>query len=509
MCLAAVGVQNARAVDWHWELAPDRYKKMNTFERAQYDKAAKLLETKQAVAAASEFEKFKVQFGESPVLSYAVFMRGYCLHAANQRNAAIKAYQEVVDYFADQTEDAAAALYFEGVANFENGEDSKGVRCMEQLISSPTLNKSPLVGGALRRVADVHWNKKEYDKAVAYWRQTAKQFRHLNDTEFTSALNNLAAWYILTKDYAGYDSVAVDDDASREEANRRRDAAEFMYRRAYQFYIGGFERKAPITEKDLVLEEKALYDYIASTKQWWVKANDAFGYYSRVLGTLALFHKDKVERSKQLNEALAWERDQKDKTIANQQISQFCDLMRQGKQYEDARICQAALTDRVLAAWKEHEVLCDEAKWKEALVVMEQVEASTSADWAARAMNERARIYKDALHEYEKAITLYQRVNNPPASLWQIQDAYHRWQKIDKALTTLTELENLFPDEAARAIWQKAVYYKEMGDKKRAMAQAHRLMKNYPKAPEVSSAHLMCVAYGEPNFGGQTDDDAK
>jgi tetratricopeptide (TPR) repeat protein len=380
---------------------------------------------------------------------------------------------------------------------------------MKQMIESPLYKTSPLVAGALRRLADAHWDKKEFDQAVAYWRQTVKEFRHINDTEATGALNNLAAWYILTKDYVSYENVYLDDDASRQDPAAHRNAADFMYRRAYQFYLAGFERKKPVTEKELAAEQKALYDYLASTKPWWVKGNDTFGYYSRVLVVLVYFHKDKAERDKVLQEALAWIGQQKDKAAADQMISQLCDTMRQGQLSDRARICVAALTDRTLAAWKEHEILCDERKWKEALVVMEQVEASTGSDWANRAMNERARIYKDALAQYDKAITLYERINNPPSTLWQIQDAYHRWGKMDKALTTLTELENLFPDQAPKAIWHKATYYKEMGDKKRAMAQAHRLMKGFPKAPEVSAAHLMCVAYGEPNFGGQTDDDTK
>ena len=48
-------------------------------------------------------------------------------------------------------------------------------------------------------------------------------------------------------------------------------------------------------------------------------------------------------------------------------------------------------------------------------VALEPMEASTNAEWVSRAMNERARIYKDAMGQYEKAIALYERINNPPS----------------------------------------------------------------------------------------------
>ena len=39
---------------------------------------------------------------------------GRCLHQLEKRNAAIKAYQDVVDYFPDDVRYAAAALFYIG-----------------------------------------------------------------------------------------------------------------------------------------------------------------------------------------------------------------------------------------------------------------------------------------------------------------------------------------------------------------------------------------------------------
>ena len=434
--------------DWHWQLPPERYKLMNTFERAQYDKAAHLLETNQPAAASSEFEKFKAQFGDSPVLSYSLFMRGYCMHQAKNRNAAMKAYQEVVDYFPEQIQDAAAALYFEGVANFEDGEITKGIHCMKKLLDSPLYKTNPLAAGALRRIADAYWEQKQPDQAVQYWRQAVKEFQHVNDSEYTAALSGLAAYCIVSKDYAIWENSALEDDTAKADPARRRAAADFMWNRGWSMYRSGFERVKPVTPKELAAEQKAFYEYLASTKDWWVKAKDLNGYYYRMFNVLVYDYKDKATRDKLLDEAIAFERQEKDKTLADQQIAQICDLMRAGRFEDRARLCVAAMTDRVAAAYKEHEILYDEAKYKEALATLEQVEASANPEWQTKAMNARAYIYKNGLGQYDKAIAIYEKIGQPPGTLWQIQECYKRWGKLDQALKTLTEIENLFPDDA-------------------------------------------------------------
>ena len=108
--------------NWSWELPTDRYRRLNAFERAQYDKAASLLKNASYKAAASEFDKFRIQFGDSAFIPYVLFMKGYSLHRDKKRHSAIAIYNEVLDYFPDQIEDASAALYYLGIAHIENGD---------------------------------------------------------------------------------------------------------------------------------------------------------------------------------------------------------------------------------------------------------------------------------------------------------------------------------------------------------------------------------------------------
>ena len=203
-----------------------------------------------ALTAAGEFEKFKIQFPDSSELSYALFMRGYALQQANQRNNAIKVYQEVLDYFGDQVDDAAPALYYMGVARIDNGETLKGLQCMKTLVESKTYQHHPLAAGALRRLADNYWNKKDPAEAVKYWRQTVKDFGQTNDAERDQATANLAAYAIINQDYAGFESFYLDD-TNRDKPDSRRWVAETIANRAYYlFAANNFDRKKVPTPKE-------------------------------------------------------------------------------------------------------------------------------------------------------------------------------------------------------------------------------------------------------------------
>ncbi len=73
---ALVAATEGRCASWTWHLAAERYRRLNAFERAQCDKAAKLLKSKNPEAAANEYEKFKVQFPDSSALSVQFFVLG-------------------------------------------------------------------------------------------------------------------------------------------------------------------------------------------------------------------------------------------------------------------------------------------------------------------------------------------------------------------------------------------------------------------------------------------------
>jgi tetratricopeptide (TPR) repeat protein len=290
-----------------------------------------------------------------------------------------------------------------------------------------------------------------------------------------------------------------------------------LWQKAWSIYTNpaAFDRKKQVTEKEVADEQRALYDYLKATKPWWEKANDLSTYYDRVVSCQVYFVKDKDERDRLVEEAVAYVKtvQSKDKVIADGQLSRLVDVLRDGRAYERGRYVASLMTDKLAAAYKEYELLSHEAsqvdgaRWPAAEQALLALEAGGTPEWRLRAMGERARIYREYLNQQEKAIALYQQMNNPPHNLWSIQECYKRMGKLENAMGVLTEIENSFPDFAPRAAWHKAAYLKEAGDAKKAVAQGRRILKLYPKSPESSQAHQLLEEYGIATGGGLKEDE--
>ena len=492
----------AWARDWTWQLPNERYKQLNLFQRAQYDRAADTLNQGNYQGAASEFEKFKVQFPDAPILPYIVLLRGYCLHKAKQRNQAIKVYHEVLDYFADSVGDAAPAQYFMGLAHLENGDVREGVQCLSDMIADEDYRKHPLAAGALARLAEIHWRKKEVDQAVKYWKQIVADFSESSHTEANQARHNLTVYYIKQKDYAAYDAWLVTPE-NRDDPKARVWIALNVIDRAYHnVFPGHLNEYSRFEQKERWAAMKACFDYYAAQKPWFEKADDLWNYYTRAIQFLANYYQDKKVRDKCVDDIVAIIKKIADKKDANSRYAWLIDRLREGGDYERARYCIGLMTDPPYAAYKDCELLIAQTKWPEAIARLQQVEAMGNEYWTATAQDRRAWIYKDCIQQYEKAIELYRAINKPPATLWYIQECYMRMGKLDEAVTTLSELENSFPDQAPRAAWYKASYYHEAKQAKQAIAQARKILKAYKASPEASSAHQLLEQYGIATGGG-------
>ena len=511
LALAVTAARPAEAAQWAWQLPAARYQKLNPFERRQYDKAAALVESKNYKAAADEFEKFKAEFPDSPLLAYMLFMRGYCLDRANNRITAIKVHQEVIDYFQDSVEDCAAALYCLGVSHLDNGDTAKGIKALRTLADDPRYKDHPLTAGALRRLGDDCWTRRQCDEAVAFWKQLVARYAGRSDDEVKIAADHVTAWYVKNRDYAGYEAWLVTDE-NRDNARVREQFVENAYNVAWHGFQTDWEKYAAASEKEKIEKDKlkaqdmqGLYLYLKGGKGWYEKAGDLWRYHDHAMRFLTSFWTDRAAREAATDDAVAMVKQIKDKADADQKFSVLADCLREQRQYDRARYVLALMQDRNMAAYKDAELLSHDGKWKPAIARLEEVEHGGSEPWKQRALWEHARICKDATAEYEKAIQLYHQINQPPANLWQIQDAYHRWGKLKESLAALSEIESMFPDDAPRAAWHKATYCIQAGDRKAAIAQSRRIMKMYPKSPESAQAHRWLEDNGVPSGGGVSD----
>jgi len=495
------------AADWKWDLPVARYRQLDLFQRAQYDKAAKLLQENNPQAAASEFEKFKIQFPDSPALAYVLFMRGYCLHLAKTRNAAIKTYHEVLDYFADEVAEAAPAKYFMGLAHLENGDTRQGLACLREMLASEAYAKHPLAASALARLAEHHWRNKEAEQAIKLWKQVVRDFAKAAHSEANQARDNLIACYIKSKDYAGYqawliptgDDVPKDYDEAKHRVWMAQQAMDKAHHHIFPGHTGHYNQ---FQHEERVEAMRACFAYFKSQKPWFDKAGATWDYLSRALSFLTTHFGDKKERDPVVDEMVGMVKKVQDKAEANGKYAWIVDRLREGNDTARARHVIGLIADPPLAGYKEAELLIHETKYKDAVAKLEQVEAMGNPQWAATAQERKAWVYKDCLANYDAAIKIYRQINKPPGTLWAIQECFIRWGKLDDAINTLSEIENSFPEDASRAAWHKAHYYHQANQGKKAIAQARKILKAYKASREASQAHQLLEGYGVATGGG-------
>jgi len=488
-----------RADGWTWRLPPQRYKKMNLFERGQYDKAVALFQKGNYKAAVSEFEKFRIQFDDSQVLSHIAFMKAYSHHLAKNRHTAIKGYKEVLDFFGDQTADAAPAIYFMAEAYRANGDNRNALRYMKEMVEHKKYQKHPLAAAALQYLAQYYWGKSKPQIAVGYWKQIYRDFARSNSHQANLARGSLVAYYVNKRDYAGYEAWLAGGKGAND-PNHRRWVVEQAWNYARHGQLDG-NSKAQTKTID------AFYKYFKSRKVWFDKTDRAWGYWSRLLEFLLYRKSDKKVLEDAINKCLAHARAIKDVRNRDAMLAWVIDSLRAARKFNRARHCLAQMADRTRAAFKEYEILSDQGKWPQAVAQLQRIEKMPNKYWAARAQESRAWIYKERLHDYNKAIQLYRQISKPPGTLWQIQDCYYRQKKLNQALTVLTEIENSFPSDAPRAAWTKASYLDRAGQKKKAIAQARRILKLYRKSQEASAAHQLLEKYGIATGGGVSDEE--
>lgn len=507
-----LGAAELWAGEWKWELPVARYRQLDVFQRAQYDKAAKLLGDNSPQAAASEFEKFKVQFPESPAIPYILFMRGYCLHQAKQRNQAIKAYHEVLDYFADEVADAAPAKYHIGLAHLENGDTRQGIACLREMLANEAYAKHPLAGSALARIAEHHWRNKEADQAVKLWKQIAKDYRQTNPREAAEARDNLLTYYIKSKDCAAYAAWSEPAGDARpkdfDEAKHRASIAIQVIEKAHHHIFPGHTHHYNQFEQQERAEAvRACFAWFKAQKPAFDKAGRTWDYLTRALSFLTTHLGDRKERDPVVDEMVGMVKKVEDKADANGRYAWMVDRLREGNDVLRARYIVGLIADPPLAAYKDSELLNHEGKHKEAVARLEEIEKMGNPQWAATAQERKAWVYKDCLHNYEAAIKIYRQVNKPPGTLWAIQECFIRWGKLEDAITTLSEIENSFPSDAPRAAWHKAYYYHQANQAKKAIAQARKILKAYKTSREASQAHQLLEGYGVATGGGVFDEE--
>jgi len=501
LLLASAGTGWAQ--DWTWQLPAAEYQLLDMFQRAAYDKAARLLNQKEYRAAAHAFEKFCSDFPDSPAIAHVVFLQAYSLHLVKDRNEAIKHYKEVLDYFPGDVNPASASIYYLARAYHDNGLADEALEWMQKMAADAQYSKHPLAAGALAYLAQQAANNGKPLQAVEYWKRIVAEFDEASRTVSDAARRSVTAHYIASRQPQQAQQWLLPQGRFN---NNVRDVIDYIWSIIRHDYA--WRSNDPEQEKWRLNVVTALYQYFRGWKGVYEQSGDPWAYYDHAAQLVSFCYGRSEDLRQMVDEASVFIRSLPAEGGGRDgKWAWLCDVLMQRGHFERARYCHSQMADRAWAAYKEHELLGREGQYAEAAAQCERVEKMGNAHWAYHAMAARAGLYRHHLGRYQEAIELYHKIDNPPATLWDIQDCYIRWGKLDEALKTLTTIENLFPDHAANAAWHRASHLENFGQTTRAIAEARRIMKIYPRSGPSSQAHQLLERHGVPTGGGVGDED--
>jgi TolA-binding protein len=119
------------------------FSKLDTFEGVNLEDADKLYKNGDFNGAYAAYKAYSFEFPKSKAMPYVLLRMGRCLHKLDKRNAAIKGYQDVVDYYPDDVSYAAAALYYIGECHGQNGEEDKQTAVWARMVKDDDYVTQP------------------------------------------------------------------------------------------------------------------------------------------------------------------------------------------------------------------------------------------------------------------------------------------------------------------------------------------------------------------------------
>jgi tetratricopeptide (TPR) repeat protein len=554
LLLAAARVEAAPIVV---ELTPKEWAKLETFEAHNLSDADKRFATRKWREAVAAYDSFVIEFPESKAIPYSLVKKGLSLENDDKRYKAIEAYQEVLDYFPNVIAFAAPALYYIGRCHQRSDDMDKALRHYAEMANDEDYATHPLAAHALHELANNLMKQKRVPEAIKYFRRIAVEFKKTNHDARVAAIPRVIAHYVRTqpdeaglrKFYTEAGSFHSGPRAVKEDLSNDWDY--WSHTKSYVRSYGSFgaekvkERKqhyaywAPkvggkFGENDDYVKDVIELLYLANEdRAAWHKrmdalfdANQKVGDYDRISRWIVWngaypgkvdYYYQKYNFEKMSNPEIMKVISVFYTKIGNQKLArglidkldfdtmtdaQISSLVRGNLWDRDPpmveRIC-ARMRDVDFKRWEVLEYF----RWRYAQLTDDQLKRCIPLGTEVAGID---RYAQDAWHhmahihiwrsQYQEAIRAYNMADKPPQTLWEIVDAYLAWAKPEQAISTLQEIENFFEGLRPRAALRIAHVYKGMGKKKLHISGLRRVLKQYPKSGESSTAHVELEGMG-------------
>ena len=540
-CALASACAHAEPIrDWDWHLSAEQYKNLDFSVRAGVDRAVKLFES--AVwhersnekvtdlvpryrAAAGEWRKVQVESetgdGDEALLAYAVFMQGYARQQAHDRNEAIKLYTEVLDLYPEQKFIAVPARYMISRVRRELGDIRQADEDLAEIAEDPAAEGHVIYYNVLRSLGRRRWDAGRTDEAIDLWRRIVFTKGKPNDSLWRAARSDLIVARLLAMDAAGYDE-ALFAKIPESDVKRRREAVSDNVRwyvdstrNSWSDLWQGVEKKYPHEKK--ATEHKAFWKKLhAFMASWYDGKGDLYAgledgwgraYWQLRLHAAVDSPADFEKRAK----AIAALATAKKGDVANGRIRDLANAYLQMGHSDRARQTAMLIPDTLARLSLQADVECWLSSWKNAAQFVYEyinVKPGPSADALKGAKYRLADIYHNRLGEHEKAVKIYQELNDPPRSLWGLGESQRSAGKKKEAYATLTEIASVFPDDAANAVYRMAEWRESDGDKTKAISLYRQLLAHpkWKQSGASSRAHQALERLGVATGGAMTNE---
>ena len=187
----------ALAVPPEVAISSEDYNRLDTFEGHELTKADQAFAQKDYRSAGAAYEAFLLQYPKSPATAYALLRKARCLHLDKKRFESVRAYTEVLDYFPNAINYAAAALYYLGVCHSENGNLEPAMKAWTEMAHDKDYRKHYLAAGALTGLAGNLLKLNKPGEAATYYEQAAVDFRKSNPEVARDAITQVLRIRIL------------------------------------------------------------------------------------------------------------------------------------------------------------------------------------------------------------------------------------------------------------------------------------------------------------------------
>jgi len=527
------------------------FQKLDTFEGHLLGKADKIFAEKDFRGALANYSAFMEQYPKSIATAYVLLRRGRCLDLDNKRFEAIKAYNEVLDYFPGAVNYASAALFNIGLCHSRNGDQVAAVKAWTEMVQDEDYRKNNLAAEALCRLGDLFTQQGKPDEAVKYYTQAAIDFRKSNPEVVRYTMERVEGYLIRTHPdekkladfyqkvltfHANPDKPSPEDYWYSVKDNVRRfgvfpESEKPKRLDYYRYWAGVMEGKLP-QDDEFQLDLAEFNRAVDGDQDKWTervdrqfKANQKPGNYARVIRWIRVFGENKAkvqEYYSKLNfgemsnaeiesliqtlcdsaKDLAMARNTYDKLQQSKWTdadrSRFAGFAQQRDGVLMERVC-ADMGDKDFGRACLMRFYHGQRNPEKALPLANDLVRlaayAKEAYWVQAEMLQQQK-------KYPEAIAAYQSSDHPPQSLFAIADCFRAQGKNEQALSQLREIEGFFKDNAPEAAMRIAYIYRDLKDMKQYVANLRGIMKKYPQSGQSNDAHEELERLGVRIGGG-------